>query len=380
MKIGIVTILKVNNYGAELQAYATQEALCRMGYDAEIIDYLFYKNSGHIADAESKPSYKLPLSVRFKEWAFPKVTALRTMLSGAPKGTRDARFDRFHTENTRMSRTYRSYGELKRAVPEYDVYLSGSDQVWNPFTYTSLDPYFLNFAPPTARRVAYASSFGVGEIPEYAKAFYCSRLNKYHAIGVREDAAVRLVKELSGKDAQQVLDPTFLLDSDAWSSLASKSEIDLPEGYILVYELIPCQYINQLAQHISKATGRKIVRIGRSAADVGQCDISVADAGPIEFLRLFQNAGVVITNSFHGTAFSINFNKDFYTVLPLKKKNNSRQRSVLKMFGLENRLLVEGDAIPPIDHLTIDYVPVKEILRSQRQRSIDFLKTAIDGN
>lgn len=379
MKIGIITILKVGNYGAELQAYATQAALKRMGHEAEIIDYLFYKNPGHRRTRKSAPLFHFSLKKRIAETLYPIVTRLRSAGNATATHVRQERFTRFHEQNTSMSATYHTIDELYSASLDYDVCLTGSDQVWNPGIYSSIDPYFLGFAPRGCRHVAYAASFGVSSIPEDARAYYGERLRQYDAIGVRENAAVAMVRELSGRDAQWVLDPTLLLSAEEWLKVASPSGIEDP--YILIYELTPCPYIRRVAEHISATKGWKMVRVCKSAAveDKDGTIENIVDAGPAEFLDLFSRAAFIVTNSFHGTAFSINFGRQFYTVLPRRKQNNSRQRSLLELFGLTDRLLVEDDPLPA-EESTIDYVRVGATLESERAKSLDFLKKAVDGN
>lgn len=381
MKIGIITILKVNNYGAELQAYATQAVLKIMGYDAEIIDYLFYKNPRHRRTKKSAPVFHFSLVSRLKEWLYPKMTALKTLNNRKTQKIRERRFANFHKENTSLSPTYRSMDELYSARLPYDVYLTGSDQVWNPGLYSSLNPYFLTFAPQGKKRIAYAASFGVSQIPAYAKLYYRERLRQYDAIGVREREAVDMVQSVADRKAEWVLDPTLLLTRKDWMKVARQPETAINGNYILIYELTPCPYIGQLARHFHAAKGWQMVRICKRACheDKERDIINITDAGPAEFLYLVANAGLVITNSFHGTAFSINFGRDFYTVLPLRKKNNSRQRSLLQMLGLNERLLVEGTAWEDIPNTSIDYSEVDKCLDRERNKSIQFLKDAIDG-
>lgn len=378
-KIGIVTILKVNNYGAELQAFATQFALKRMGYQAEIIDYLFYKNRGFRPTKRSAPLFDFSWKKRLAEKLYPVIERIKGLPYRKARKRREKRFDSFHRENTSFSEQFRTIDALYDTDLGYDVYLTGSDQVWNPGIYSSLAPYFLDFAPKGARRIAYAASFGVSQIPEYARERYREFLSCYNAIGVREKTAVGMVRDIAGKDAQWVLDPTFLLTRGEWSKVARP--VDLPaEKFILIYELTPCAYIRRLAEHLREKTGMPIVRICKSAAKESRDSqtTDIVDAGPAEFLYLFSKATAIVTNSFHGTAFSINFGKPFYTITPQRKANNSRQRSLLELFGLQNRLLEEDAPFLDIADLPIDYIAVNQTLESERAKSISFLKNAID--
>lgn len=381
MRIGIITILKVNNYGAELQAYAMQAVLQRLGYNAEIIDYLFYKNPEHKATRLSKPVFRLGWKKRIAEWLYPKLEKLKAGKNSESQRRRMERFEQFHRTNTRMSRTYKTMDDLYTNVPDYDIYMVGSDQVWNPGIYSSLEPYLLTFAPERKKRIAYASSFGVSKLPEKCVPFYAERLKRINAIGVREEQAVQLVEKVSGVKAEWVLDPTLLLNAAEWRKVAGK--MDVPEeGYILLYELTPCPYIKELALHLSSLLeGKPIIRICKQTVkEDAEADImNIMDAGPAEFLYLFANASMVVTNSFHGTAFSVNFEKDFYTVIPARKGNNSRQQSLLKLLGLEGRLLKEDAPMPDINVLTIDYAPIRNKLAKERKHSIHFINQAIHG-
>lgn len=381
MKIGIITILKVNNYGAELQAYATQAVLKKLGYDAEIIDYLFYKHPKHKKTKASAPLFTFPFVCKLKEWLYPKISALKSLPNHAAFDCREKRFDDFHKENTSLSPTYYSIDELYSAHLDYDVYVTGSDQVWNPGIYSSIAPYFLTFAPKGKKRIAYASSFGVEQIPVYAINYYKEWLRAYDAIGVREKNALKLVEDIANVKATLVLDPTLLLTKNDWDKVSKPVIPEIRGNYILLYELTPCPYILELAYYLSKNKGLRIVRICKDAhkQDKGHNIINIIDAGPAEFLSLFSGASLIITNSFHGTAFSINFQKDFYTVLPLRKKNNSRQRSLLELFGLTERLIMESSPLPDALKMNIDYTYANQRLNEERNKSIHYLQHAIDG-
>lgn len=378
-KVGIITILKVNNYGAELQAYATQKALQLWGYDAEIIDYLFYKNPRHKRTKMSAPTAKMSMKKHLQEWLFPIIANWRARNYREAQEARNHKFELFHSENTKQSECYDTIDKLMGAQLDYDVLMSGSDQVWNPGVYSCLDPYLLRFGTEKMKRVAYASSFGVSSLPDDVKQYYKEALQNYDAISVREDKAVDLVRSVSGCDAQLVLDPTLLLNKEQWLEVA-KPVGRLPViPYILIYELSEIPYIKQVAQYVSMQTGMPIVRICKNASveDAEPEILNIIDAGPAEFLYLFSKAGFVVTNSFHGTAFSINFGKQFYTIIPNGKSNNSRQKSILKLMGCEGRMLIEGSPMPEIK--TLDTDKVGEKLQCEREKSMNYLKNAIDG-
>lgn len=377
MKIGIITILRVNNYGAELQAYATQKALQLLGYNAEIIDYLFYKNPKHQKTILSAPTLKPSFSKSVKEFLFPLITKWKTRNSKAVT-SRNARFETFHTTHTKTSRQYSSYNELKKEELDYDVLISGSDQIWNPGNHTSLDPYFLLFAAEGVKKVAYASSFGVSQVPDCVKEYYYQALNEYSAIGVREDTAVELVRSLSGKEAQLVLDPTLLLTHEQWMEVANPVTGLPEEPFILIYELGDVPYIKHLALHLSEQTGMPIVRICQNAVkkDNEKQILNIIDAGPAEFLFIFDKAGIVLTNSFHGTAFSLNFGKQFFSIIPTEKSNNSRQKSILNLCQCPQRAIMENAPYPQLT--PYDVKEVQNILEQERIKSMSFLQEALN--
>lgn len=380
-RVGILTIAKVDNYGAELQAYATQRKFNLMGYDAEIIDYIYYRNPEHIREAESRPFYPYPLKNRVKELGLRLKDALSRLCKTKAKRLRDSRFANFHAKYNRFSEArYRRHSELFSNPPEYDAYCVGSDQVWNPRCFTNLDAYFLNFAPAGKRRFSYASSFGVKDVPESAKAAYSNLLSRMDYISVRESTGVELVKRLTGKEAKLVADPTLLLTHREWMGVAEPVD-GLPDKYILVYELHPTPYLMEVAQSVAQWKGLKIVRIckdSRVPSSGGKDLVNIIDAGPSEFIYLFDKADSVVTNSFHGTAFAVNFHKDLYCVLSATATNNARQESLLKRIGMEDRLIYDNErrditAIEPID-----YAAAEAKLDTLRDESVEYIKMAAE--
>lgn len=376
-KIGIISILKVNNYGAELQAYALQCKLSQLGYDSEIIDYLFYKNKKHIKTKASKPWIDIGWKRKIKEFLYPIVYSIKTVRYYKDKKSRQMKFDIFHDENTKLStKTYRSINELYDEEFDYDVFIVGSDQVWNPYTNTNLDPYFLTFAGGNKKCISYASSFGVSMVPEHYKRIFKTRLERFNAISVREKQAVGLINILSNKKAYHVLDPTLLLNFSEWNKIAIMPKQEAP--YILLYILSSSTYATKLAEAISEQKGWQIIRICKEASpeDKNSKIKNITNAGPSEFLGLFINASMVITNSFHGSVFSVNFNIPFFTIISKQKTNNSRQESLLSLLKLENRLLIEGTAMPST--LDVDFSEANKILANEVSKSVDYLHNSIN--
>lgn len=383
-KIGIITIVKVNNYGAELQAFALQKKLELMGYHAEVIDYLYYKNWRFKDTKESQPFIPMSRKEKLTYWIKYRfinflIDRILPILNSAVRN-RNNRFESFHKINTKFSKTFFSYQELYHAKLDYDIFMVGSDQVWNPAASSTIEPYFLTFAPKDAKKISYASSFGVSQIEDQLKEKYKTLLNNINTISVREDSGIKLVKQLTGKDATQVADPTLLLSKQEWTNYM-KLYPNMPPRYILIYQLSDSDAIVNLACRISSERNIPIFRICKRAFNVRKDRgiNNILDAGPSEFLSLFYNAEYIITNSFHGTAFSVNFNKPFFTVVSSTKKNNARMQSLLELMNLKDRLIYDNINIKTIDISTqkLDFQNSNIKLEKIQKDSITFLANSL---
>lgn len=385
-KVGIITIVNVNNYGAELQAFATFRKLQLMGYNAEIINYLYYKDWRYI-DSKMSRSFN-SMSIKGKIIYFAKYRVASFVLNKIlPLICKDvkqriANFNSFHQHNTRFSKLYKSMKDLYTDTPIYDVYMVGSDQVWNPNASSSIEPYFLTFAPHSALTVSYASSFGVSKIENNSIANRIKLgLSSIKTISVRESSGVNLVKELTGRTAQLVCDPTLLLNKSEWT-MFMKPVSNMPQRYVLIYQLSKSDAIVKLATRIGKQEQIPVYRICKRAFKVKKDKgvVNILNAGPSEFLSLITNASFIITNSFHGTAFSINFDVPFYTVVSAKKKNNNRMESLLDYVGLGKRIVKDDVDITNLPIVGYDVNATQLKLKSFRLESEKFLEDALAYN
>lgn len=382
MRIGIITICKVNNYGAELQAFATQKKLEQMGYDVEIIDYLYYKN-WHFKDSVlSRPFIPMNIKKKIIYWIKYRlmswmVDQIFPIFSGNAR-RRTLNYQSFIKKGNYSSQ-YKSIDELYKANLNYDIYMVGSDQVWNPLASSSIEPYFLTFAPKNAKKIAYASSFGVSELNNNLQNRYAYLLKNLDFISVREQSGVDLVKQLTGKDAKLVCDPTLLLSKQDWKPYM-KPYPNMPKKYVAIYQLSDSDTIVNLALRISKEQHIPVYRICKTPFRTKRHKgiSNILDAGPSEFLSLIINASFIVTDSFHGTAFSINFGVPFYTVVSTLKKNNSRMVSLLNYVQLTDRL-VKDDA--HIQNIIIDHYDnnkVQQLLYTFRNSSVSFLSSILN--
>lgn len=367
-RIGIITIQKCNNFGADLQAYALGAKLRSMGYDAENIDYLFYKNPRHRGGKLDRPVLPISLKNRVKEALFPVLARVKGFRNNRRQLKRSERFSSWFAANVKTGREYRSVKSLYDAPPQYDVYMVGSDQVWNPRLYSNIKPYFLDFACKGARCVSYASSFGVGELsgPVFYK--YKQWLKRFSHIGLREKSGADIVNAMAlDAEVAHVLDPTLLLTADDWFRVTVRPS-DAPEGkYLLLYDLISSQETVDLARRWADEKNLKVARIGDGAY------------GPGEFLWLFANAEAVVTNSFHGTVFSILNHRPFYTVIPRGMNNAGRIESLIAKLGLSARMVHAANGGKQTLSVVIDWTQIDSKLDVLRKESIDFLERAISG-
>ncbi len=365
LKTGLVTFYHIHHYGALLQAYATERAVEALGSECEIVDYyvnqdnrLFQKPSGLGSAAHDA----------------------HTALHYPPLKRRYERFEDFARRYLRISgHRFGSLAELGDAELPYDVLLSGSDQIWNPkiFPDGRFDPVFFG-AFSQRRKIAYAPSFGVPRIPEGMEEELRGYLSHFSHISVRERQGQAIVREIAGREAPVVLDPTLLLDRAAWSAVARAPE--RKPGYILCYCISRPGALEPYIRRLAEETGLPVVQLCGVRQKVHPKAACVLDAGPAEFLGLFQNAGYVCTNSFHGTVFSIQFQKPFFTAVApaeLGAPESSRTFSLLSRLGLTERIIGKGDAA----ELTadVDWTAVESRLAKERERSLGYLAAALAG-
>lgn len=391
MKIGIVTFVKADNYGAELQAYALQHKLNMMGYDAEVLD--LEKEQGVMVS--SKRNIYISLKNRIKYFGFWRggykfIQAIIETISErkANKSHQDEInakhkiFELFFEEKIKHSSEYIKLDDLEKKDLPYDVYIAGSDQIWNYMQTNRLDVFFLKFANRFhARKISYAASFSVPNIPEDLKGLYKQLLENLDAISVREKNALQIVDSLCRKSAVQVLDPTLLLSKSEWVKDVARSNY-LPhlDKVVVIYTLSGSKYIYELAKKVARNLNADVVNIKNGFNNVRGDNgiIHIKDAGPQEFISLLNKAVYVITDSFHGTAFSINFNIPFTTLLNPVSNINSRVLSLLKMCKLTNRMIYDDGTKAFPDNLKVDFTDANETLAKWRTKSIEYLITNIN--
>lgn len=357
MKIKTITCHDVYNLGASLQAYALADYLRSCGHEVKIIDYKpvylrHYRLTGVPNPRFDKPflreAYQL---AKFPGRLYERITSKRKKA-----------FDRFTAEFLPVTGiTYPDAASLKELPPDADLYIAGSDQIWNPLFPNGKDSaFFLEFAPDGGKKISYAASFAVESLASEDAERMKPLLRQMDAISVRESSGVVLLAEM-GLEGVQVVDPVFLLPKEKWEEIAIKPA---QQDYILVYDFDNNQKIKQTAQTIAAETGRKIV----SLFPVAWADEVWDNAGPREFIGAIRKAGIVLSNSFHATAFSLIFQKDFY-VVNRTEGINARMKDLVGDLGLSERII----SSVPNTFTAVDYTDATMLLKKKIAASKDYL-------
>jgi len=372
-KIGIITYFG-QNYGACLQAYAVQKTCEELSSSVEIINYLPRDNrEGRLWKRRFKSLLNPIKYLNSKK---------NSILYSSEKQRRAQRFNEFIDKYLTITKeVYTSSEEIAKAKLDHDVYTTGSDQLWNTSHHGANKVYLLDFAHPSQKRVAFSPSIARQDLHEEYKSEYKRMLSKFDSLAVREDINVDTVKRLvPEKEVHHTLDPTFLLSSYDWDQIIGKPLYDEP--YIFTYLFGDLDYIDSFIKHIKEKTGLRIVAMPYNDREYNNPDIElVIDAGPLEFVNLIRNASLVIADSFHATAFAINFKKPFYTLLRQRNDDinnmNSRFYSITKMLKLENRLILPETEFPQEDILSLDFSFASKKLEAEIVKTKDYLKEAI---
>jgi len=378
MKIGIVTLPFNWNYGGILQTYALQNVLKELGHEAVTIN---------------RNTVLMPFKMKVLSFArrfmlrsiFMKKVVVRTWPKKEEEKTIRQHTDRFIKEHIAVTDLFKSENDF-RSIERYgfEAFIAGSDQVWRPKYSPVPENHFFGFLPDNnnAIRLSYAASFGVDHW-EYTqkKTKACAKLaQKFNAISVRENSAIELCKKHLGVDSKLVLDPTLLVPKEQYIALVEQDRIEKMPGSLFNYvlDLTPekVAFIQQAADCLGLKTFSSTA--AGTFRDLGSKRLSECIFPPVtRWLRSFMDAEFVITDSFHGTAFSIIFNKPFIAI-GNKKRGISRFTSLLKMVGLENRLVLEiDDRALKLVGQPIDFNNVNKNLNQMKKQSVAFLESAL---
>lgn len=374
-KIAILSFRNPFNYGAELQVFALGKKLQMLGYNTEVLNV-----ARPFIDADARRSNKLKVSYNdtFKARLRAGITFVKQrtlwLLHYERSTLKIKNSDAFHNRyNCFTKHRFRNFDELYTAKFDYTHYIVGSDQVWN-FEYPfSLEPYFLSFVK-AGKKIAYAASIGHSKLPDSLKKYYKQHLQEFDHISMREMQGSTIVSALLGKPIETMLDPTLLITPQEWRQtleIENKSN-----NSVVIYLRSYRPYAIRLAKEMGLRHGiKKIVYIGsRVTKDFDDPEVDYRyDVSTPEFVSLFANASFVITNSFHGTAFAVNFGRRFFTVVNDSMKTASRFYSLLEQTNLLDRICKEET---PFECIIDNPVPEEDAcirLETLREKSINFL-------
>ena len=355
-KIGIITINDFNNYGNRVQCYAVQEKLKKMNF---IVENIYNTNKRNILISNLKKEIKILLNYN----------NARNLKKRAKK------FNDFN-KNISFSKKKIINGKTnKKFNEEYDFFVVGSDQVWNPNFNTTSDADFLTFASDN-KKIALSASFGISELPKVVVKDYKEKLNKFKKISVREEAGKKIIEQITNRtDVEVLIDPTMLLDDKAWDKVSKRpKQLDSikEERYILNY------FLGKLSDKRKKEIQRIAQENKCHIINILDKDDPFYITGPSEFLWLEKNAFLICTDSFHSSVFAILYNRPF--IVFNREDNhvnmNSRIDTLLSKFKLEDRRF-NGNEITQ-ENLKHDYTEAYKILEKERKKSEDFLKKALD--
>ena len=363
MKVGILTFPNSKSYGATLQMYALYKKINDLGHDAEIINYFnaYMKAEKHIRKRSGKRTLR---------------ESVKRLIANTIHIRLEKSFRRFEKKNMNLYPTKPVVD--KSCLPEigkrYDIIICGSDQVWNPNITNNDVSYFLDFCSEKTRRVSYAPSFGISEFSEQFGCLIRSQIAALDSLSVREKAGRDYIANEFGRDAKIVCDPTMLLDAKEWTSLEVPYPTEKNE-YILYYTVDSSNTLLKFAKELSKKTGLRLIYVGgnfvRAMKNKDKNFEYAVDISPSQWLWLVHNARYVVTNSFHGTAFSTIFRKSLYLEYPWRA--HSRIDQIVSMFGAEDPVIKEGVCEPR----DLNYSEFETGLVQLRGESMDYLKKAL---
>ena len=363
MDIKVITRHAPSNYGSLLQAVATQTVLRRLGCQCEIIDYVRddeHGLKGVLTALRGKQDWN---GNTLKKIAYAVVRYSEEKLA-------EMKFEHMRRRHLDMTPRCRTCADLSRL--DADMFMTGSDQVWGPTLNGHYDDaYFLAFVKEKPR-VAYAASFGRTEFRPDVVDDYIRLLSRYDAISVRENSAVRLLADWHISCLGQVLDPTLMLTGEEWSRYVSR---EMRRRYVLVYQIHNDPKLGEYALRFARHAGLPLLRVSPYFHQISREGRLKWLPCLSEFLAYVKGCTYMVTDSFHGTAFALNFNRQFMEILP-NNKTGSRNQSILQLMGLEDRVVTDYNDFSFVER-SIDYSRVNAILDSERRKSLTVLKSLL---
>lgn len=386
-KVGILThYYNSSNYGGVLQACALQYIIESENFECHQICFDIF---------DKKTSNQQIIGLDFFQILYKCINKIKQKIKLIINRKREKEFqhryfNEFLTrkecffqfrENINHSKQKYNNVTIHDCIPDYDIFVVGSDQVWHDKS----EVFFLSFVPDKVPKIAYAASIARSHFDKSYFKFIESRVSRFNFVSVREESAIKVIKPYTSQKVISVLDPTFLLKKQEWDEI--KNDYSINEPYIFVYLLGNNKEhrnrIKKIANSLNlKIVGMPFVHLKYENCDENFFDYGLYDAGPAEFISIIDNAAMVITDSFHGCVFSIIYHKKFWALKRHKdteKENmNSRLYTLFSNLGLKERLLDDDQKLTKGELLSeIDYEAVDEKLEVLRKDSMDFLENAL---
>lgn len=384
-RVGLAINYDYHDYGGMLQAYATYRKLKELGYQPEAINIDHLKKSINKRKMVYFAKNVLDSSIVREKGEVVKKKLLRKLdrSFGNQLNKRDVAFERFCKLHFKESIPYESWERLTEGCREYRAVLVGSDQLWLPSNIAG-DYYTLSFVPEDVNKIAYATSFGVSEIPKRQHQDAKRYLSRIDHLSAREDSGKKLIRKFTGRDVPLVCDPTMLLTAEEWAADVSEKRL-IREKYIFCYFMGDNPWQRAFVRSLKKRTGCKIVALLHLdqyiKSDEEYTDEAPFDVSPADFINLVKNADYVCTDSFHGTVFSIIHKRTFFTFKRFSEtatlSTNTRIFSLLKRFQLEERFVKQEDKVSDLLQKKIDYSKVFSILNAFREESVQYLEHSL---
>jgi len=362
-KVKMLTFHNAENYGAMLQAYALKETLKRLNTNPSFVNYINKDILKDYALFKTKSIKSFWSSL----WYLPRNLKRKTSFKKFKNKFLDGNSKQYYTKK-----------QIEQDIQNDDIYMAGSDQIFNPVLTNGVsDIYTLNFGE-NITKIIYGASIGNDELlNKYSKDFN-EKLQSVDLLSIREEGLVSQLSQITGKNAEKVLDPTLLLTKKDWEELIQNNNSTKPqnEKYILVYTLFENDEITKIVNWLSKETGLKVIHFRKYNIYKNEL-MSLYTKGPVEFINAFRNAEYIITNSFHGLVFSIIFERKFYAILP--KERAGRLKDLLTTLKLDSRsVCCFKDILDKNIKENINYVKIKEKIEKLKEESLEFIKKGIN--
>lgn len=366
-KVGILTFHRARNIGTCLQAFALQKFLEEQGTEVNIVDY----RPQYIED-----SFGVFLKDRYRE-AKRNIKSLvvfwfKTILRFPFTVVREYKFKKFREKYFNMSeKFFCNEAEMQSAELDYTHYFFGSDQIWNPELTEGIDSVFFGSFAKKAKKISYAASLGANILSDKEKEKLTNLVMQLDEVGVREISAKEMLEKECEKDISLNIDPTLLIEKDVWNKMAERR---LYQGkYIFVYALEINEELIKIVRNLAETKNLKVIFCDLKNR-YGKNGISRFATDPAEFLSLIRYADYVVTNSFHGTVFSIVFEKQFLSVPHMTR--STRVKDLLGLLEIPERVVYKFDECIDIDSV-IDYEKVKKNIEEMRKKSVGYIEKTL---